>query len=184
MQNFNICTPCAEHYTAEAFFRHHRRLRAIRHDSQAWFCLADIARLMGAHLDERATLKLDPDQRRLAWLSSHGLWEKCIMVSESGVFALLVHHYIPENRTLRQWRTHEVLPELHRRSERMLEEPNLSRLEWLGNTLQLLHWYNDAWIRWRDMPYLVAKVPKPLRLWERLLGRSEGKEDSLGIGQR
>jgi prophage antirepressor-like protein len=62
-------------------------------DSQAWFCLQDTARLMGRPLDERATLKLDPDQRRTAWLSANGQWSKQLLISESGLFAMLVHHY-------------------------------------------------------------------------------------------
>ena len=34
------------------------------------------------------------------------------MVSESGVYALLIYHYYPENRCLRQWLTHAVVPAL------------------------------------------------------------------------
>lgn len=179
MHLLNTCPPCPEHFDAEPFFRHHRRLRTIRHDSQAWFCLADLARLMGKRLDERNTLKLDHDQRRMVWLNSHGIYERCLMISESGVFALLVHHYVPENRSLRQWLTHEVLPELHRRAERMLEEPSINRLEWLGHTLQLLQWRNDAWVRWQDMPHLLAEVPKRMGMWQRLMAWFGHKDKSM-----
>ncbi|EGH18689.1 hypothetical protein Pgy4_37601, partial [Pseudomonas savastanoi pv. glycinea str. race 4] len=39
---------------------------------QARFSLADLARLMGKALDERATLKLDADQHREVWLQANG----------------------------------------------------------------------------------------------------------------
>lgn len=172
MQNFDICTPCKEHYRAESFFRHHRRLRAMRHLGQAWFCLADLARLMGIRLDERSTLKLDPDQRRLAWLECHSQWKKCVMISESGVFALLIHHYVPENRALRQWLTHEVLPQLRRRDELLMDEPQVERLQWLGKTLLMLSWRNESWVRWQDMPNLIPQVPPPSGFWHRLWNRS------------
>lgn len=171
--------PILEHYPAECFFRHHRRLRTIRHDGQAWFCLPDLARLMGVRLDERCTIKLDPDQRRTAWLECHGLWEKCLMVSESGVFALLIHHYVPENRALRQWLTHEVLPELHKRTQRMVEEPDMSRLQWLGNTLLMLQWKNESWVRWRDMPCLMAEVPRGRGVWQRIWDRALGRRSAV-----
>lgn len=99
-------------FEPQLFIRHHRQLRALQLDHQAWFCLADTARLMGKALDERALRKLDPDQHRVAWLNSDGRWSKQFLISESALFALLVHHYVPENRALRQWLTHEVLPTL------------------------------------------------------------------------
>lgn len=78
------------------FTRHQRQLRALLLENQAWFCLQDIARLMGKPLDERATWKLDADQRRTAWLDANGQCSKQLLISESGLFTLLVHHYVPE----------------------------------------------------------------------------------------
>jgi prophage antirepressor-like protein len=136
------------------FIRHHRMLRALMLESQAWFCLSDLARLMGRPLDERATYKLDLDQRRTAWLLANGEWSKNLMVSESGVFALLVHHYVPENRALRHWLTHEVLPAL--RDNQQAHQPSLGQMRWLGTSLSLLHWRSEPWIRLRDMPEVMA----------------------------
>jgi hypothetical protein len=56
--------PLTDCFESQIFIRHQRQLRALMLDSQAWFCLQDTARLMGRPLDERATLKLDPDQSR------------------------------------------------------------------------------------------------------------------------
>ncbi|MBX8503169.1 phage antirepressor, partial [Pseudomonas cichorii] len=57
-------SPCIDHFEPTIFIRHHRMLRAVMLDAQVWFPLQDLARLMGKQLDERATLKLDIDQRR------------------------------------------------------------------------------------------------------------------------
>ncbi|MBX8542936.1 Bro-N domain-containing protein [Pseudomonas cichorii] len=115
-------------------------LRAIFTESQAWFCLSDLARLMGQTLGERSSLKLDADQRRVVWLQANGKWQKQLMVSESGAFALLVHHYVPENRALRQWLTHEVLPVLHGAQNVTLDNPRLSYLQWPGTSLSVMQW--------------------------------------------
>ena len=67
---------------------------------------------MGYPLNERFTLKLDPDQRRNVFLRKDGEVVDCAIVSESGLYALLVHHFVPENRNLRQWLSHEMIPML------------------------------------------------------------------------
>jgi prophage antirepressor-like protein len=78
------------------------------------------------------------------------------MLSESGVYALLVYHYVPGNRLLREWLTHQVVPALRdaEQSENS-DRPMLSLLDWPEMSLSLLHWQNEGWIRLRDMPYLL-----------------------------
>lgn len=78
------------------------------------------------------------------------------MVSESGVYAMLVHHYHAENRGLRQWITNDVVPAL--RGEAVAADdpsPNLSVLQWPGLSVSLLHWQSEPWIRLRDMPMML-----------------------------
>jgi prophage antirepressor-like protein len=161
----------ADCFEPTLFIRHHRMLRALTLESQAWFCLSDLARLMGRPLDERSTYKLDLDQHRTAWLLANGEWTKNLMVSESGVFALLVHHYVPENRSLRHWLTHEVLPAL--RDNEQVHQPNLGQMQRLGTSLSLLHWRSEPRIRLRDMPEVMAQSPlainpSPRPWWRRM----------------
>ncbi len=132
-------------------------------DHQAWFCVQDLGRLMGKPLNERLTLKLDPDQRRKVWLLKDGKTVETLMVSESGMYALLVHHFVPENRNLRQWLSNEVIPSMRAaKSETMENLPSLSSLNWAGVSVPLLHYQHHAWIKWRDMPELMhGQRPSP-----------------------
>ncbi len=41
-----LCVTPTPHFEATLFLRHSRTLRAIFTESQAWFCLADLARLI------------------------------------------------------------------------------------------------------------------------------------------
>ena len=83
------------------------------------------------------------------------------MVSESGMYALLVHHFIPENRHLRQWLSNEVVPLLRNAQASSSENlPSLSALNWAGVSVPLLHYQHHAWIKWRDMPELM-QVQRP-----------------------
>ena len=98
--------------TPEVFTRHHHQLHAVLIDSQPWFSAGDVGHLMGLHLNPALLRKLDPDQQHTVPLITHGHAAPTLMVSESGVYALLIYHYYPENRCLRQWLTHEVVPSL------------------------------------------------------------------------
>ncbi|BBP75686.1 phage antirepressor [Pseudomonas sp. Ost2] len=148
-----------EHFEPTRFPRHNRFLHALMLESQAWFSALDLGRLMGLHLDERLTRKLDSDQHRLLLLNYHAKIQKTLMISESGVYALMVYHHIPENQHLRRWLTHEVIPTLRNLSTAAAEQgPALSSLQWAGRSVSLLHWQNEPWVKWRDMPVLMQPV--------------------------
>jgi prophage antirepressor-like protein len=143
------------------FTRHNRFLHAFIQDHQAWFCVQDLGRLMGQPLNERLIQKLDPDQRRSVCLLKDGKVVDALMVSESGMYALLVHHFIPENRHLRQWLSNEVVPMLRNAQASSPENlPSLSSLNWAGISVPLLHYQHHAWVKWRDMPELM-QVQRP-----------------------
>nr|WP_256658671.1 Bro-N domain-containing protein [Pseudomonas sp. LP_7_YM] len=166
------------------FTRHHRQLRTLLLENQAWFCLQDTARLMGKALDERATWKLDADQRRTVWLEANGQCSKQLLISESGLFTMLVHHYVPENRALRRWITHNVLPTLHNKFEPHL--PNLRAMNWAGSTVGLLEWQSKYWVQLNDMPELLME-PQTRRiggLYRRFLMLLKGNwRELFGMGR-
>ncbi|KRP64797.1 BRO-N domain-containing protein [Pseudomonas orientalis] len=165
----------AEPFIAIVFTRHSLHLHTLLLENQPWFCARDLGRLMGWRLDERTTRKLDEDQKRIVNLLFHGQPEEMLMISESGAYALLVYHYIPGNRLLRSWLTHEVVPTLRDdRQAQTMERPLLSMLDWPGMSLNLLHWQDEGWIRLRDMPYLLVnrtyrKKPENTPWWRKLI---------------
>jgi prophage antirepressor-like protein len=92
----------------------------------------------------------------------HGSIENTLLISESGVYALLIYHYCPEYRGLREWLTHDVVPAL--RDAKHLtptERPILSLLNWPEMSLSLLHWNNQPWIRLQDVPQLLPSNEPP-----------------------
>lgn len=132
-------------YRSSIFTRHNLHLHAFLLENQPWFSARDIGRLMGVHLSDRMVSKLDKDQRRVVCIEYFRQPEKQLIVSESGVYALLVYHYVPGNRLLREWLTHQVVPALRdaEQSENS-DRPMLSLLDWPEMSLSLLHWQNDV----------------------------------------
>ena len=150
----------SEPLVSTLFARHGAGLHALLVENQAWFCAQDLGRLMGKNLDERLSRKLDADQRRIMPVEAHGNAKDRLMISESGVYALLIYHYCPEYRLLREWLTHQVVPALRdARPSRSVERPTLSVLDWPKMSLCMLHWQDEQWIRLRDMPCVLADEP-------------------------
>lgn len=94
--------------------RHKRLLRAVLLEDQCWFCAHDLGRLIGSpYLAERVQRNLDDDQFRRAWLrDGSGDFVDELLISESAVYAALIHFFHPENRSVRQWLSQQVIPTL------------------------------------------------------------------------
>lgn len=140
----------------QVFTRHTLRLHALLIDSQPWLCLRDLGRLMNLFFDDRIARKLAPDQRRYVTLNRYGEAQETLMVSESGMYALLVHHGHAVHQPLRKWLNYSVLPRLreaHGREQH--DRPTPGVLEWQTGELSVMHWQNERWIRLRDMPCLL-----------------------------
>lgn len=150
-------------FTATTFFRHHRPLRALIIDGQAWFCLQDLGRLMSMPYPERKVHRLDPDQHRECWVKADGQWGKHRLVSEWGAVELIVRNQIPENRVLRQWLNHEVVPAL--RAADAGTEPAMTAMSGQSGPVSVLYWRDEPWVRLRDTPGLWPPAPKP-RWWQ------------------
>ena len=139
------------------FTRHKLHLHALLLENQPWFCARDLGRLLRLYIEERTVRKLDPDQHQTARMLIHGTLENTLLISESGVYAMLVYHYCPEYRGLREWLTHDVVPALRDAQQPATSErPVLSLLNWPEMSLSLLHWNNQPWIRLQDVPQMRA----------------------------
>ncbi|WP_409372929.1 hypothetical protein [Pseudomonas cichorii] len=93
------------------------------------------------------------------------------MISESGVFALLVHHYVPENRALRRWLVQKLLPVSDIPEVDSRDQPLRYEMRWQGNVLGTLQWHGELLVRLCDMPELVQVQPDAVResWWYRLV---------------
>jgi prophage antirepressor-like protein len=164
-----------EMFSTTIFNRHNLHLHALILENQPWFCTRDISRLMGVHLSDRMVSKLDKDQRQVLWIEYFRKPEKQLMISESGVYALLVYHYVPANRLIREWLTHQVVPALRDAGlSKNQDRPMLTLLDWQEMSLSMLHWQDEDWIRLRDMPtWLHGNIPRKSTVsktwWRRIL---------------
>lgn len=139
--------------TSTHFFRHKRRLRALLIEGQPWFAVRDLAKLMHAFLEDRVARNLDADQVcRLSIEGDHGLAEEVELISESGVYAVLIHFHHPENRCIRQWITQTVVPSLRAEVDAQADVPRRRLLRWERQQLSVLDWQGQVWVPLPELP--------------------------------
>ncbi|MDH4582711.1 phage antirepressor [Pseudomonas sp. BN415] len=140
-----------DYFVPTVFHRYRRPLRALLIDDQAWVVARDLGALTNCHFNERLAEKLDRDQWRMETLQKpKGDFEQQLLISESAVCEVLrTNYYHPENRSLRQWFTGEVVPAL--RSAAHPHLPRHRRVEWQGKEYSLMEWQGRSWVRVTDV---------------------------------
>ena len=99
------------------------RIRVVTVENDPWFVLADVCNVLGLVPNGRNrsyqdhTRKLAADERSTITLSEgkRGSPSKTV-VSESGLFKLIIRSNKPEARVFQDWVTREVLPAIRRLS--------------------------------------------------------------------
>ena len=101
----------------ELFHFKGRQVRTIRLDGEPWFVAADVCAVLGLNNPSQALSSLEADERRLitneAWRANGGM----AIVSEPGLYSLILRSRRPEARDFRRWIIHEVLPTLRQSGE-------------------------------------------------------------------
>lgn len=140
------------------FIRHKRLLRAVLLEDQCWFCAHDLGRLIGSpYLAERVERNLDDDQFRRAWVrDGSGDYVDELLISESAVYAALIHFFHPENRSVRQWLSLHVIPALRDQHRLDAGEPRRELLRGT-TTLSVLKWQGVVWVPYQNWPELSVE---------------------------
>lgn len=89
-------------------------VRTVTIDGDPWFVGKDACDAVGISKYRDAIVQLDEDERVSAAVDTPGGAQQMTLVSEAGVYALMLISRSPKVKSFRRWLTHEVLPELRR----------------------------------------------------------------------
>lgn len=93
-----------------------QRLRAVLRDGEPWFVAADVCAVLGVGNTTDALYRLDEDEQALVSIEGrpgHGA-QSINLVSESGLYSLILGSRKPEAKAFKRWVTHEVLPAIRK----------------------------------------------------------------------
>ena len=89
-------------------------VRLCSADGEPWFVHRDVCGALGIANRGNAAARLDPEDVRLADIPSTSGVQKTTLVSEAGLYALVLRSDKPEAKAFKRWITHEVLPAIRR----------------------------------------------------------------------
>lgn len=91
------------------------QLRVVKDEGgEPWFVARDVCTSLEIKNMSDAVGKLDVDEKGVALTDTPGGKQKTTIVSESGLYALIMRSRKPEAHKFQRWVTHEVLPSIRR----------------------------------------------------------------------
>lgn len=106
------------------FERH--EVRVVMIEGEPWWVAKDVCDVLGIRPDNAMT-GLDDDEKGHCTIGTLGGDQRVSILSESGLYSLILRSRKPEARAFKRWVTHEVLPSLRRAGSYAVTE--LSRRE-------------------------------------------------------
>jgi anti-repressor protein len=107
----------------EVFQYADREVRTLTLDHELWFVLADICGVLEITNAGNVAARLDEADIRQTDISSGGQRRSVTIVSESGMYEVVIRSDKPEARRFRWWITHEVVPSIRRTGTYAAETP-------------------------------------------------------------
>ena len=89
-------------------------VRIIERDGDPWFVAKDVCDILEICNSRRSTSLLDEDERGVHTVNTPSGKQEMTVVSEAGLYSLILKSRKPEAKAFRRWVTHEVLPAIRK----------------------------------------------------------------------
>lgn len=101
-------------------------VRVVMRNNDPWFVAKDIAECLEISNVSDACSRLDDDEKAIGKADTLGGSQDLLIVSESGLYTLIMRSNKPEAKQFRKWVTSEVLPSIRKTGKYSLSLPNFS----------------------------------------------------------
>lgn len=89
-------------------------LRVVEIGNEPWFVAADVCRALGISRTDDGVGRLDDDEKGAASIRTPGGAQEMRVVSEAGLYTLIMGSRKQEAKAFRRWVTHDVLPAIRK----------------------------------------------------------------------
>ena len=96
-------------------------VRSILIDGDPWFVAADVCKALEIEKTNRALSRLDDDEKGAHSVSTPGGRQRMSIISESGLYSLILGSRKPEAKAFKRWITHEVIPSIRKHGAYMAD---------------------------------------------------------------
>ena len=89
-------------------------IRTLNIDGEPWFVATDVCRALEIGDTQSALRRLDDDEKGKDSIRTLGGNQELLIISESGLYSLVLGSRKPEAKTFKRWITHEVIPAIRK----------------------------------------------------------------------
>jgi prophage antirepressor-like protein len=89
-------------------------VRIVHVDAEPWFVAADVAAILGLGNMRSSLALLDSDEKGVHTMDTPGGPQLLVIVSEPGLYSLILRSRKAEAKAFKRWVTHDVLPSIRR----------------------------------------------------------------------
>lgn len=157
------------------FFYGDHEVRTVTIDGEPWFVLADLCKALGiARKPAAVAERLDDGVRQTYPIQdSMGRTQQPTLVSEAGMYEVVIRSDKPEATAFRRWVTHEVLPSIRKRGGYLTPEATKAALTDPDFIIRLATSLKEEQARSAALEERVA-ADAPMARFGRTLAASEG----------
>jgi anti-repressor protein len=150
--------------TVHAFPVTGQTVRTTQKDGEPWFVVADSCSVLAIRNSRDAIATLDHDERGVATIDTPGGPQGMAIVSESGLYSLIMRSRKAEAKAFRRWVTHDVIPAIRRTGS--YGAPAVPSLDTPAGVLQLAEVFHETAKRLVTAETRVAELAPAAEAWE------------------
>jgi prophage antirepressor-like protein len=105
-----------------------KQVRTIDRDGELWWVLKDVCEALEVSDTSNVAKRLDDDERGTYQISTLGGNQEMLIISESGLYNVILRSDKPKAKLFRKWVTHEVLPSIRKTGGYSIAEKEKSSL--------------------------------------------------------
>ena len=98
----------------QVFEYQNNKVRTVDMDGAPWFVLKDVCEVLGLGNSRMVSARLDEDEKGVSKIDTLGGAQNVTIISESGLYNVILRSDKPEAKPFRKWVTSEVLPSIRK----------------------------------------------------------------------
>lgn len=90
------------------------QVRVIERDGEPWFVAKDVCECLSLSDTAKSCERLDDDEKGTNSIRTPGGYQDMIIISEPGLYSLVLRSNKPEAKLFKRWITHDVIPSIRK----------------------------------------------------------------------
>lgn len=113
------------------------KVRVVTRDNEPWFVAKDVCDCLELGNVSKALERVDEDEKGITSSDTPGGTQDMLIISEPGLYSLILGSRKPEVKEFKRWVTHDVLPSIRQNGGYMLMRPNETEEEFFARAVLL-----------------------------------------------